>query len=44
MMGTLDFTGSDQWAPFSFSQSTSLNYVIMTYPMQNSRISHRYQF
>ena len=44
MLGTLDFTGLDQWAPFSFSKSTSLNYVIITYPMQNSRISRRYQF
>ena len=24
MLGTLDFTGSEHWAPFNFSQSTAL--------------------
>ena len=26
MLGTLDFTGSEQWAPFSFSKSTALKW------------------
>ena len=26
-LGTLDFTGSEQWAPFSFSRSTTLLWI-----------------